>query len=63
MAPAHFLDFSRLFVDFARAPELCKSTNKHAGDIFVGAPAHCPIKKKSCVSVQLNLLDHDFGIC
>jgi len=36
----------RLFIDFARAPEHCKSTNKHAVAIFVGAPAHCPIPKK-----------------
>jgi len=69
LAPAHYayatstknardlLDFTRLFIDFAKAPELCRSKNKHAGAIFEGAPAHCPNKKKSYLFVQPNLLD------
>jgi len=51
--------FARDFLDFARTPDLCKSTNKHAGAIFVGAPAHCPNQKKSYKFVQLDLLDID----
>jgi len=41
------LDFCRLILDFAMAPELCQSTNKHAGAISVGAPAHCLKPKKN----------------
>jgi len=41
-----FAGFYRTFIDFPRASELCKTTNKYADANLVGSPAYCKIPKK-----------------